>query len=89
MSCVKRGTNYLSMTLVKNGDREHRISFKDVMNYTSPCTLDKFCKNWGSKLHKSIFAYSYYSSVEQLLTATEFPPQSAFFNVMKQVCLMI
>ena len=85
VSCVKRNTNYLSMTLVKNGDREQRISFKDVMNYTSPCTLDKFCKNWGSKLQKSIFPYSHYNSIDDLKAATEFPPETAFYNIMKLV----
>ena len=85
VSCVKRDTNYQNMTLVKGGDREQRISFKDVLNYTSPCTLDKFCKNWGSKLKKSIFPYSHFKSVEELKSATEFPPESAFFNILKQV----
>ena len=85
ISCVKRDTNYQNMTLVKGGDREQRISFKDVLNYTSPCTLDKFCKNWGSKLRKSIFPYSFYQSVEELKSATKFPPESAFFDILKQV----
>ena len=85
ISCVKRDTNYQNMTLVKGGDREQRISFKDVLNYTSPCTLDKFCKNWGSKLRKSIFPYSFFKSVEELKSATEFPPESAFFDMLKQV----
>ena len=89
VSCVKRDTNYLSMTLVRDGDREQRIAFKDVLKYTSPCSLDTFCKNWGSKLSKSIFPYSYYKNVEELKTATEFPPEEAFFNNMKQVYIYL
>ena len=39
---------------------------------------------WGATLHKSIFPYGAYHSVEELRNAVEFPPEEAFFNQLKQ-----
>ena len=47
---LKVGCRYMSLVVGS-------IVFRDVLNYTSPCSLDKFLKQWGATLHKSIFPH--------------------------------
>ena len=85
ISAIKRNGCYFSMTLERKlGDRIQKICFRDILNFTSPTTLDKYIKQWGAKLTKSIFPYSYYKSIEELKQATQFPEQAAFYNELKQ-----
>ena len=39
---------------------------------------------WGGTLHKSIFPYGAYKSVEELRSVTEFPSRDQFFSDLKQ-----
>ena len=39
---------------------------------------------WGATLHKSIFPYGAYKSVEELRSTTEFPSRDQFFSELKQ-----
>ena len=70
---MKRGASYFT---VKTRD----LRFKDVLNYTAPCSYDKFLKSWDSPLEKSIFPYSYYGQIEEMRISTDFPPFEAFKN---------
>ena len=75
----------MALTLTRKLDeRKSSITFRDTLNYTSPCRLSKYLKQWGAKLEKSIFPYSYYSSVEELQAALEFPPYEAFYSDLTQ-----
>jgi len=56
----------------------------DVLHYTSPCNYSGYLKQWGVTEEKSIFPYQFYSSVEELEAATEFPVQSAFFSELTE-----
>ena len=82
---IKRGTGYMSVTITKKyEERKASITFRDVLNYTAPCRLSKYLKQWGSVLNKSIFPYSLYSSIEELACATEFPAYADFFSELTQ-----
>ena len=55
-----------------------------MLNFSSPTTLDNYLYQWGATVKKGIFPYGAYSSVEELRSAVEFPPMSAFFSELKQ-----
>ena len=57
---------------------------KDIMNFGPPVSLSKFFKMWGVTEKKSIWPYSYFSSIEQIDACEEFPPRDAFFNDLKE-----
>ena len=65
--------------------REQIIVFRDCLNYTAPCSLDKYCRQWGAKLVKSIFPYSLYHSIEELKSSYDFPAYADFWSDLKQV----
>ena len=71
------------MTLIKK-DTNQVICFRDVLNFSSPTTLDIYLKQWGASVVKGIFPYGAYSSVEELRNAVDFPPYSAFFSELRQ-----
>ena len=84
-STIKKGTKYLYLDMIKTDDREKVISLKDCLNYTSPCSLDKYCKQWGATLQKSLFPYTLYGSIEEMVQATEFPKYEDFYSSLKKV----
>ena len=40
--------------------------FKDIYNFTSPCSLDKYLKQWGVTETKSVFPFNAFNSIEQM-----------------------
>ena len=85
-STLKKGTKYITgMVKKREQGRDAVIVFRDCLNYTAPCSLDKYCKQWGATMQKSIFPYSLYASVEQLKNATVFPEYEQFYSELKQV----
>ena len=83
---MKKGTKYINAEITRpDMGRNRSIVFRDCLNYTAPCSMDKYCRQWGAKLTKSIFPYSLYSSVEELKSATSFPKYEQFFSELKQV----
>ena len=87
---LKKGTKYITGVIKRQkGERTAVIAFRDCLNYTAPCSLDKYCRQWGARLQKSIFPYSLYGSVEELHSATEFPSYEDFYSDLKQVSLHV
>ena len=87
-STIKKGTHYMNAGLSKNGtERKSTIVFRDCLNYTAPCSMDKYCRQWGASLVKSVFPYSHFHSVEELMSTNSFPPYEAFFSELKQVII--
>ena len=85
-STIKKGTKYITGQMAKRLDgRSRMIVFRDCLNYTAPCSLDKYCRQWGAQLEKSIFPYSLYHSIEELKQAVEFPSFNDFWSDLKQV----
>ena len=74
---LKKGAKYITLEV---GD----IIFKDVLNYTSPCSLDKYLRQWQAPEAKGIFPHGYFKSIEEIRETVEFPPKSAFFSTLKQ-----
>lgn len=86
ISCIKKGTSFFAITLKKNlGNRIAMISIRDILNYNSPTSLDKYLKTWNGVFSKSIFPYTFWSTIEEMRACKEFPDKSAFFNDLKQV----
>ena len=83
LKVLKRGTSYINITLLNKNDGAC-LSFRDVLNYTSPCNLDSYLKQWGAKFQKSIFPHGFFSNIEDMKNYTCFPPEEAFFNTLKQ-----
>ena len=74
---LKRGSKYMSVAIGK-------ICFKDALGFSAPCSLDKYMKQWGAKLTKSIFPHGYFNDIAQLEDTIQFPPPSAFYNSLKK-----
>lgn len=86
MDPIVKSSGYMSLILSKD---DKQMAFRDVMNYSPPCSLDRFLQSWEASFTKSIFPYQLYSSVEELHQSTEFPAREDFFNSLKQVNLII
>ena len=85
MNTIKKGTSYMTLTLTKLvGDRKATVAIRDTLQYTAPCPLAKYIKQWGSSLAKSIFPYSKYKSIEEMAEDTEFPSHECFFSELTQ-----
>ena len=74
---LKRGARYFCISTP-------RYSLNDTLNYSSPCKLSKYLKQWKVEEQKSIFPYRHYSSIEEIVADTEFPPPEAFYNELYQ-----
>ena len=74
---LQRGSKYMNLVI-------GNISFKDALNFSAPCSLDKYMKQWGAKLTKSIFPHGYFSDIQQLEKTVNFPPPAAFYNTIKR-----
>ena len=72
------------MSLEKQGERSVTVKIEDALNFSSPTTMDTYIQQWGAQQTKSIFPYSFYHSIEELESATEFPEPNAFYNDLKQ-----
>ena len=57
---LKRGARYFSIS-------SKRFRFGDTLNYTSPCKLSQYLKQWNVEETKSIFPHGRYSSIEGLV----------------------
>ena len=53
---LKKGTKISHLTLAEVDEREY-VQFRDVLSYTSPCSLDKFLKQWDAPLAKGCFPH--------------------------------
>ena len=73
ISCIKRGTRYLNVTIGE-------LAFRDVLMLSSPCKLSDYLKTWKATEAKEIFPYQKYSSIEELENDTDFPPFDDFYS---------
>ena len=86
IEAIKKTSSFFNLTLKKHDDDYIAVlSFRDVINYNAPCSLDSYLKTWNGEYSKSIFPYTFFKSVEELRTHSEFPSKEAFFNDLKQV----
>ena len=86
IEAIKKTSSFFNLTLKKQDDDYIAVlSFRDVINYNAPCSLDIYLKTWNGEYSKSIFPYTFFKSVEELKSYTEFPPKEAFYSDLKQV----
>ena len=83
VSTIKKGTTYMVLNMKREDGIE--VVMKDVRNYTAPCSLDKFLKQWNTVSEKSIFPYQKFKLMSELEKQTTFPERSDFYNELKQV----
>ena len=85
MTTIKKGTSYMVLTLSKTvGDRKAQIDIRDTLQYTAPCSMAKYTKQWGAVLGKSIFPYTKYKSIQEMAEDTEFPNHECFYSELTQ-----
>ena len=83
---IKKGTCYFTLKLTKSlEDRNQVIMFKDIMNFTSPMSMDDYLQTWNGFKSKLIWPYAKFNSIEEIRSELEFPEIDAFFNDLKQV----
>ena len=51
LSPIKRGSQYMALNV------DNLFKFTDIINMSSPCSLDKYLRQWKAKVNKSIFPY--------------------------------
>ena len=71
MNVLKRGTQYVTVTA-------NKLCFKDLMLFTCPMSLDKYLRTWGNEIHKMVYPYTLFKTVEELRTCVKFPPIEDF-----------
>ena len=81
---IKRSGKYFSLRLTRYDGRRRCIEFRDILNFSSPTTLDRYIRMWGGTINKSIFPYGAYRSVEELRAAVDFPTEDQFFSKLRQ-----
>ena len=83
---IQKDTTYFTLKLTKRLDERNQvIVFKDLMNFTSPMSMDQYLKTWNGFQSKLIWPYTKFSSIEEIMSEKEFPPIEDFFNDLKQV----
>ena len=66
-SAIKKISSFFNLTLRKKDDDHVAVlSFRDVINYKAPCSLDSYLKTWNGEYSTSIFPYTFFKSVEEL-----------------------
>ena len=78
LSVLKKQNLYFSV-------RADRVTFKDILLFSSPCSLSKYLKQNDILEEKSIFPYSYYSNVTEIEGQIDFPPYEAFYSELKKI----
>ena len=53
---LKKGTKISHLSMQEVGEHDW-IQFRDVLSYTSPCSLDRFLKQWNAPQAKGCFPY--------------------------------
>ena len=81
MNILKRGSQYVSLTAGK-------LSFKDLMLFTCPMSLDRYLKTWGTEAEKMVYPYTKFQSIEEIRECVQFPPIEDF-SVDKCINLQI
>ena len=77
---LKRGARYFTIST-------NEIIFNDCLNYTAPCKLSGYLEQWKVVEKKSIFPYQLFSSVEEMVSCTEFPPVEAFYSSLSKTAV--
>jgi len=56
INALTKGTKIPNFSMREVGEHDW-IQFRDVLSYTSPCSLDRFLKQWNAPEAKGCFPY--------------------------------
>ena len=73
---LKKGSSYFSI-------ETENICFKDVLHFTTPQKLEKYLRQNGVEEAKSIFPYTLFGSIEEMISTKDFPAQEKFYSELK------
>lgn len=73
---LKKGTKYFSIKF-------ENLHFKDLLNFTSPQSLDKYLQTWTENHEKLIYPYEYFQDITEIRQCTVFPSIEKFSTVLK------
>ena len=59
------------------------LHFKDLLNFSSPMTLDKYLKTWTNDQAKLVYPYEFFDSIENIRACKTFPPAEVFRTTLK------
>ena len=76
ISILKKGTAYFSIKF-------DGFAFKDLMHFSSPCSLDKYMQTWLKDQLKLLFPYELFQSIEDVRKCIDFPKIDAFRTSLK------
>ena len=76
ISILKKGTSYFSIKF-------DGLSFKDLMHFTAPTSLDNYMQTWLTDTHKLAYPYELFSSIEDVRNCIEFPSKESFYSAIK------
>ena len=74
---LKKGAKYITVEI-------DDTVIHDALQYTSPCNLDTYLRQWQAPESKGIFPHGHFQSIEAIRETIQFPNQSAFYSKLKQ-----
>jgi hypothetical protein len=81
INAVKKGSGFFILDIAAG---ENNLSFRDVMSYITPQTLDSFGKSWGAKVSKLSWPYELYSNLDEIKETIKFPDYTLFTSSLLQ-----
>ena len=77
INLLKKNSSYFSIETEK-------LCFKDALYFTTPQNLSSYLKQNSVVEEKSIFPYSKFGSIEEMLETTEFPSFDSFYSELNK-----
>ena len=81
INAVKKGSGFFILDIAAG---ENNISFRDVMSYITPQTLDNFGKSWGAKVSKLAWPYELFPDLHEIKKTVVFPDYKLFTSSLLQ-----
>ena len=75
INIIKKGRKYFSVMM-------GRLWWKDLLNFTSPMTLDTYLKTWGNNSYKYAYPYEHFRSIEEIRACQVFPDKKCFETII-------
>lgn len=85
---VHDGNNGLTLDIIRRGTsvmflKHNSITFSDGQNFLPGVSLDEAGKTFDAEVHKSTFPYEYWTDLNTMKAATEWPDFSAFKSTLR------
>ena len=82
------GTNGLTLDIIRRGTsvmflKHNSVTFSDGQNFLPGVSLDEAGKTFEADVHKSAFPYEYWTDLNEMKAATEWPDFGAFKSTLR------